>query len=135
MEKTQRFSKKRQAIYDALKASKAHPSAETIYQTLKPIYPDLSLGTVYRNLKAMVATGDALCVGNVDGKDRFDGCTAPHLHLICRCCGEVLDLDMSDALLEHCQQLSETWNVAIDLNSLHFTGLCQTCKVRNELAG
>ena len=88
-----------------------------------------------RNLKAMVATGDALCVGNVEGKDRFDGCTAPHLHLICRCCGEVLDLDMSDALLEHCQQLSETWNVAIDLNSLHFTGLCQTCKDRNELAG
>ena len=116
MEKTQRFSKKRQAIYDALKASKAHPSAETIYHSLKPIYPDL-------------------CVGNVDGKDRFDGCTAPHLHLICRCCGEVLDLDMSDALLEHCQQLSETWNVAIDLNSLHFTGLCQTCKDRNELAG
>ena len=46
-----------------------------------------------------------------------------------------MDLDMSDALLEHCQQLSETWNVAIDLNSLHFTGLCQTCKDRNELAG
>ncbi|MDY4105924.1 MAG: transcriptional repressor, partial [Oscillospiraceae bacterium] len=45
METTQRYSRKRQAIYDALMRSPEHPSAETIYQTLKPDYPDLSLGT------------------------------------------------------------------------------------------
>ena len=45
-----RYSKKREAIYQVLKNTTSHPSAEWLYQTLKPDHPDLSLGTVYRNL-------------------------------------------------------------------------------------
>ena len=36
METAQRFSKKRQAIYDAMLQSREHPSAEWVYQALKP---------------------------------------------------------------------------------------------------
>ena len=49
MERTTRYSKKREAILTALRQTDAHPSAEWLYQTLKATHPDLSLGTVYRN--------------------------------------------------------------------------------------
>jgi len=50
MERATRHSKKRDAILNAIRSTKCHPSAEWVYQTLKPDHPDLSLGTVYHNL-------------------------------------------------------------------------------------
>ena len=130
METTQRYSRKRQAIYDTLLQSSEHPSAETIYQTLKPDYPDLSLGTVYRNLKSMVASGDVVRVSNVEGKDRFDAHISPHAHLICRACGRVQDLELMEDLTVQCRVLAQRSSVAIDPRSLRFSGLCTLCKDR-----
>ena len=130
METTQRYSRKRQAIYDALMRSPEHPSAETIYQTLKPDYPDLSLGTVYRNPKSMLASGDVICVSNVAGKDRFDAHVTPHAHLLCPGCGGVQDLELTEELKLQCRTLAERSGMAIDPSSLRFTGLCPMCKDR-----
>ena len=130
MEPAQRFSRKRQAIYDALMASHAHPSAEDLYHTLKPHYPDLSLGTVYRNRKSMVAGGDVVCVANVEGKDRFDAHVEPHAHLVCRNCGAVLDLPMTQVISEECARIAEERGLSIDPRSLRLFGLCISCKDR-----
>ena len=134
MEQAQRFSKKRQAIYDALLCSKDHPSAEHIYQQLKAEYPDLSLGTVYRNIKGMVESGDVICVGNVDGKDRFDANIATHAHLVCRECGAVMDLDIPREMADQCHSMEVQNSIQLDLGSLHFEGLCQMCRARGEAA-
>ena len=48
MERSIRYSKKREAILAAIQGTSCHPSAEWIYQQLKPSHPDLSLGTVYQ---------------------------------------------------------------------------------------
>ena len=128
METGQRFSKKRQAIYDALFASREHPSAESVYQTLKAEYPDLSLGTVYRNIKNMVASGDVICVGAVEGKERYDAHVEPHAHLVCRCCGTVVDMEITEGMALQCQAIARENKVDLDLSSLHFTGLCSACK-------
>lgn len=132
METTQRFSRKRQAIYDALMQSHAHPSAEDLYHKLKPDYPDLSLGTVYRNLKSMVASGDAVCVANVEGRDRFDGHVEPHAHLVCRACGTVLDLPITEILRDECARIASDSDLLIDLRSLRLFGLCMDCKDRES---
>ena len=124
---TRRYSKKREAIYNALAATCEHPSAECLYQKLKPEYPDLSLATVYRNLKEMVAMGDAICVGTIDGKERFDSCSHPHAHLMCRGCGTVLDMELGSAWLAHCRETEDEHTFAIDPYGLHFTGLCRQC--------
>lgn len=128
METGQRFSRKRQAIYDALRSSREHPSAEWVYQTLKPEYPDLSLGTVYRNIKGMVASGEVICVGNVDGKDRFDAYVHPHAHLLCGSCGAVVDLDITEGMAAQCQAMAQEYDIDLDLRSLQFAGLCSGCK-------
>ena len=50
-----RFSHQRERIYQAVRSSHAHPTAEAVYSQLKPEMPRLSLGTVYRNLRQMAA--------------------------------------------------------------------------------
>ena len=48
-----RYSRQRELIYEAVKGSKEHPTAEMVFQWLKPENPGLSLGTVYRNLSLL----------------------------------------------------------------------------------
>lgn len=59
-----KYSKKREAILEALRNTTEHPSAEMLYARLKPEFPDLSLGTVYRNLAMFIRDGDAVSVGH-----------------------------------------------------------------------
>ena len=81
----QRFSHQRERIYQAVRDSGEHPTAEMVYQSLKPEMPRLSLGTVYRNLHQMAQEGR---LTEIQGAVvRFDGCTAPHTHLRCLRCG------------------------------------------------
>ncbi|MDL2236326.1 transcriptional repressor [Christensenellaceae bacterium OttesenSCG-928-K19] len=89
---TKRKSKKRDAIYEVLCSTKSHPNAEWVYTKLKQEIPGLSLGTVYRNLACFQKEGKAVCVGTVNGQDRFDADTSPHAHFVCQGCGSVTDL-------------------------------------------
>ena len=84
--------RKRNAILACLHGTTEHPSAEWIFNRLKPEYPDLSLGTVYRNLALFKQQGLVASLGTVDGVERFDGNTAPHVHFVCSGCGRVDDL-------------------------------------------
>ena len=52
-----RYSRQRELIYEALRQTEQHPTAEMIYQWLKPANPSLSLGTVYRNLNLLASAG------------------------------------------------------------------------------
>lgn len=118
-----RKSKKRDAIFDVLIATKSHPSAEWIYRKLKDDIPDLSLGTVYRNLALFKAEERAICVATVNGQDRFDGCTAPHAHFICRGCGEVSDLDGIEA-----PPLPDAEGT-VEGYQLNYYGICHNCEI------
>lgn len=132
MERTIRYSKKREAILHAIQNTTCHPSAEWIYQTLKPTQPDLSLGTVYRNLAFFQEQGVIKSVGVVNGQERFDALTSPHSHFICSRCGAVVDLlGLSlDEDLDH--TVSEQYKFAVDRHECTFYGVCQTCMQKND---
>ena len=127
MEKAVRYSKKREAILDAIRGTKCHPSADWVYQTLKPAHPDLSLGTVYRNLEFFQQRGMVRSVGVVKGQERFDAMTAPHTHFVCGCCGNVIDLDDIRLDAELDRTVCEQYELAIERHELTFHGLCQNC--------
>ena len=92
MERTVRYSKKREAILAVIRGTSTHPSAEWIYHQLRPTHPDLSLGTVYRNLTFFQENGQVQSVGVVRGQERFDAIVTPHSHFMCNCCGTVLEV-------------------------------------------
>lgn len=74
-----RYSRQRERIYQAVHASREHPSAQMVYDLLREELPRLSLGTVYRNLHQMAQEG---MLQELEGPTaRFDACLAPHAHI------------------------------------------------------
>lgn len=126
-------SRKRNAILAALCSTETHPSAEWICARLRAEYPDLSLGTVYRNLNYFKEAGLAIGVGTVDGKERFDGNTAPHSHFICECCGKVLDVMQEPTLDEAFLGLVEGIGKAHSHRHLVY-GLCRECSAAEQVS-
>ena len=128
MDKATRYSRKREAILDALRSTDSHPSADWIYQTLRPAFPDLSLGTVYRNLSRFKEEGLVVSVGTVNGQERFDARVEPHTHFVCRACGAVLDLPEpgADTGLD-LGGIERRHGVSIDRHELVLYGACPHC--------
>lgn len=123
----QRFSKKRQAIYDCLCTTKSHPTADWIYQQLHPVFPDLSLGTVYRNLGQLKDAGLIQSVGVVNGQERFDADVSPHPHLVCNDCGTVADLSLT-LPISLVQDAEKQSGFSITGVSLRLQGECPQCR-------
>ncbi len=130
MEKKQNYSRKREAILNAIKSTSIHPTAEWVYQTLKPVYPDLSLGTVYRNLAQFKNDGVIVSVGTVNGQERFDGNTEPHTHFICSSCGAVIDISGEFVPSAVKDAIAKEYCVRVDSTDVQFHGLCSECLKR-----
>ena len=125
MQPASRHSAKRDKILVCLRATKSHPSAAWISEQLRP--QGISRATVYRNLAQLRARGEIVSVGVVDGFERFDACTEPHAHFICRCCGAVLDADglsLPDTLLA---QAAAQLGASADAAWLTIYGTCGDC--------
>lgn len=127
--------RKRDAILDYLRQSKAHPSAETIYTDLKAQIPDLAMGTVYRNLTLFRKQGLVSSVATVSGVERFDGNTLPHVHFICTDCDAVIDLHQMQVPQTLRSTAADCCGGQVSGCQLSFTGLCRECsKNRGESA-
>ena len=126
MQRTKHF-RKRDAILEYLRATDAHPSAETVYAGLKQQIPDLSLGTVYRNLALFKQQGLAVSLGTVGGVERFDGNTTPHVHFICGQCGCVRDRPGMQIPGELTAAAASEAHASVSACQLTFTGTCNTC--------
>ena len=100
------YSRQREAILEVLRATDTHPTATAVYEKVREILPNISLGTVYRNLAALKENGDILGISVGDGYEHFDGDAAPHIHLHCRKCGGIQDLEMQgDPAAEWAKQM------------------------------
>ena len=123
------FSRKREAIYNALRDTTVHPTAEWIYEILKPDYPDLSLGTVYRNIKKFCESGKVRSVGVIRGQEHFDGDTSKHSHFVCSGCGRVLDIFEPVVPEEILAEIQKKHDFHIMSEDILFDGVCPDCKV------
>ena len=127
MEKERKNSIKREAIRELLVNSKEHPTAEMIYEKLKPEFPDLSLGTVYRNLAMFCSDGDAEVIRNINGKDRFDGRCDEHAHFVCRKCGRVIDVEVTENVKLGSDVLTKEYGLKPEKFSIIINGICNMC--------
>ena len=134
MEPSSKQFRKRNAILTCLCNSKAHPSAESLFAQLKPEIPDLSMGTVYRNLTLFKKQGLAISVATVNGVERFDGNTQPHVHFICNDCDAVIDLDELSVPQELKSLAADCCGAQVQGCQLSFTGTCRDCLSKLETA-
>ena len=127
METTTKQFRKRNAILGYLRSTKCHPSAEMVYSHLKHEYPDISLGTVYRNLAMFKDKGEIISVGTVNGVERFDGNTMPHVHFVCTGCEAVSDLPQIAVPEALNKEVTAQTGGRIDTCQLTFMGRCHQC--------
>ena len=128
MEHATKHFKKRDAILACLHATDVHPSAEWVYNRLKPEYPDLSLGTVYRNLTLFKEQGLVTSLGTVEGVERFDGNTKPHVHFVCKDCGSVIDLHHIKIPQGLAEEAEHSVGCQVSFCQLTFSGTCENCQ-------
>ena len=127
--------RKRSAILAYLRQSDEHPSAEMVFQGLKPDFPDLSLGTVYRNLAMFKQQGQIRSLGTVDGVERFDGKTEPHVHFICSSCARIRDMPQICVPELLTGQAEQCTGGRVRACQMTFIGVCRHCLENDQKGG
>ena len=128
----------RRAILDVLSKTTGHPSAEEIYLQVHKTYPAIGLTTVYRTLELLVQNGLIFKFDFGDGRARYELTESQksighHHHLVCTCCGRVIDytdfIDEEVELLQKTEKaLSKKYSFTITNHLIQFYGLCDRCK-------
>ena len=127
MEPTTKQFKKRNAILACLQHTHSHPSAEMVHEMLQEEHPDISLATVYRNLTWFRNQGLITSLGTVNGIERFDANTEPHVHFICTGCDAVIDLPQMEVPQQLNCQAERSSGCRVEGCQLTFTGRCSQC--------
>lgn len=117
------MSKQRDVIYDIIKSSKEHMSAEEVYKEAKKVLPSIAMGTVYRNLGLMADVGDIRRIVMLNAPDRFDRISEPHEHIVCQSCGQLHDVFIPDFKT----YLEKRINMKITRYDLSMKYICQDC--------
>jgi Fur family transcriptional regulator, peroxide stress response regulator len=124
-----RLTPQRLALLRLLVSSNTHPTAEQLYQQLHEDFPTTSLATVYKTLAVLKETGDVLEVGFGNHPSRFDGNNlSPHAHLICRDCGEIIDIMENRNLSEFSRQVTSRSGYRLISQRIDIFGICPHCK-------
>ncbi|MDU4892634.1 MAG: Fur family transcriptional regulator [Clostridium sp.] len=129
-EKKLKLTPQRIAVYNYLKSTKEHPSAETIHKALMEEYPTMSLATVYKTLKVLVEVGLVQELNVGEGNFRYDGMTTAHPHIHCISCAKVDDLE-GVTFEELNQTVKGNTNYDVLSNKVYFYGICPECKKSN----
>ena len=78
-----KYSRQREAVYEAVCSVRSHPTADEVYDSVKKKLPNVSLATVYRNLSLLCSEGKLIMINTGDGASHYDGFTEKHHHLVC----------------------------------------------------
>ena len=119
-----RPSVQRLAIYEYVKNSCEHPTAEAVYEALRDELGSLSLTTVYNTLKLYVDAGLVMMLHIDDNFQRFDGDTSVHAHFRCSLCGSIHDLSVKG---DYHTWLCGVENLAVTDAQLYLKGVCSKC--------
>ena len=121
-----RNTKQKDLIYNVVKNSNSHYTAEDIYDVCSKVQPNISLGTVYRNLNLMVLQRKIRRIKMPDNIDRYDK-VVKHSHAICNICGKVIDI--FDDVVKKTPVIE---GFCINNYDLIFNGICNECKEEEE---
>ncbi len=121
----------RVAVLSSLQNRRDHPSAEKIYQEVRRQLPAISFNTVYKTLEILYLKGMVIKVNPLHEVARYDGDTAPHVHLVCRVCHQIIDLDWNPAACVT-MPAENLQGFRVEHPSLTLWGLCPRCQTQES---
>lgn len=124
-----RLTPQRQAVCEAIFGCPGHICAEHILEAVSVRHPDLRMNktTVYRALDLLLELGLVLEHKCGDGRAQYEPASrGRHSHLMCRRCGELLDIDEGLATTLR-EELRSRHGFRVELESYPLFGLCASC--------
>lgn len=107
---------------------KEHPTMDDLYEAIKKENPSMSLATVYKNINTLKEKGVVIEVNVADGKMRYDIYSKPHIHIVCKHCHTICDVDYNESLFEYQMKLEQSQHVAIErLDIIATVERCSEC--------
>ena len=110
-------------IREIVECSRNHMTAEQVFEVLRQTYPTVVLATVYNNLNKLWEAGLIRKLSVEGMPDRYDRLER-HDHLVCRNCGRLADLNLSDLT----EQLQRQVGVPILSYDLKLVYICDECR-------
>lgn len=111
-------------IYDFLRSTDAHPTADEIYLELLPKVPTLSKTTVYNTVKLFADSGISKTITIDKNQVRYDADISMHGHFFCEECGTVYDFGIDfdiEGVLE---------GFDINFKEVYYGGKCRKCNIK-----
>jgi Fur family peroxide stress response transcriptional regulator len=96
----QRSTKQREHIFSVILEKRDHPTADEVYARARNDMPTISLATVYNCLETLVETNLVRQVNFEREPTRYCPNLTKHAHFYCRGSGEIIDIDLSEELIE-----------------------------------
>lgn len=123
----QRVTPQRLAIARGVRELDRHSTAEAVFAHVSEQLPGVSLPTVYATLELLEELGLVRRVATETGTAVYDPRTEDHHHLVCRRCGEIIDVD---APVDRGRVLTaaRAKGFAADDAQVVVSGLCAACR-------
>ena len=105
-----RLTPQRLAIAEVVVNSADHPSVRDIYDRVRAFFPYVTIATVYSTLNMLEELGIVRELP-LQRQSRYDANLSPHVNLVCLGCGNVVDADIGQEMVDvdtptlHSQQL------------------------------
>ncbi|MGZ3679075.1 MAG: Fur family transcriptional regulator [Ktedonobacterales bacterium] len=128
----QRVRRHDDAVLQALRAARTHPTAAALYDEVRRAHPRIGRATVYRALQRLEAAGLAVEVGRDSFGRHYDARVERHDHAVCSTCGKVIDLldvrSLPDETLAPLMKIARQAGFAAGTYEIRLYGRCATCQ-------
>ena len=121
-----RETKQRRVVYDTIKNTFSHPTADWVFERVRHTLPKVSLGTVYRNLGVLKKEGLVQEIYGNDRRAHYDADISPHAHFICESCDQIVDVGNVKTI--DWKTLKDLVGCEVDDQKVVFTGRCAGCR-------
>ena len=123
-----RITPQREMIIEELTRTNAHMAAEEIHEALQEKTKSMNIATIYRTLDMLVEEGLA-CRNDLGSGSIVYAITrhGPHIHLVCRLCGQVIEADHS-SISYLGEILKQEYGFDADIRHISLSGICAACQ-------
>jgi Fur family peroxide stress response transcriptional regulator len=122
----QRATKQREHIFALLLEKRDHPTADEVYARARADMPTISLATVYNCLETLVETKLIRQVNFEREPTRYCPNLTQHAHFYCRESGEIVDIELSDQLVDGLMKVLPKGFSAQHID-IAYDGKCNCC--------
>ncbi len=120
-----RETRQRREIYEAIRDTHSHPTADWIFEKVRTEVPKISLGTVYRNLSVLKDDGAIREIYGADRRAHYDADLSDHAHFVCAECGRIIDVH--GVAKVDWRTLKELVGCDVNDQRVEFHGRCAPC--------